>query len=592
VPEGRERVKVWQRIEFNGLEILVRKNENHIMSEQIFDYLRITLYAILMALGFMLYQAWERDFPAPSASAATTSESTPATTSDGRFVPTVNTPAPAATPLQQPVVPSNTAAPSQLVTVTTDTLQVTIDTRGGDIIGVKLLKYPESLENKTPIVLFNDEPKTRYLAQSGLLSAFGPDTSKEEALYTTPQTSYTLAPTEKDLVVKLHWQKDGVQVTKLFTFTRDNYEIKVGYGINNQSSQPWSGHLYTQLLRTDAPPANQGGIINSFATYFGAAVSSPQKPMEKISFDDMREANLNQTIQNGWVAMIQHYFISAWIPPKDSTSTYYSRVMPTGLYTIGMIGPTLTAAPGTQLSTEAKLYVGPAIADLLEKTAPKLDLTIDYGWFWFIGIGLFWLLQKIYDVVGNWGWSIVIVTIIVKLLFYQLSNKSYRSMSGMKKLQPKIEMLKERYGDDKQKLTQATLDLYRQEKVNPMSGCLPILVQIPVFIALYWVLVESVQLRQAPFIFWIHDLAQKDPYYILPILMGIAMFFQQRLNPPPPDPMQAKVLMVLPVVFTVLFADFPAGLLLYWFVNSVVSFLQQWYIMHKMEKETRVVPAT
>ncbi len=272
----------------------------------------------------------------------------------------------------------------------------------------------------------------------------------------------------------------------------------------------------------------------------------------------MQEKNLNQTIQDGWAAMIQHYFISAWVPPKTAISTYYSKVTPDGLYTIGMYGQPLVAAPGATVSTEAKLYTGPAIANLLDKTAPGLRLTIDYGWFWFISDIIFWMMQHIYDVVGNWGWSIVIVTVIIKFLFYQLSAKSYRSMSGMKKLQPKIEMLKERYGDDKQKLTQATLELYRQEKVNPMSGCLPILIQIPVFIALYWVLVESVQLRQAPFIFWIHDLSQQDPYYVLPIMMGISMFIQQRLNPPPPDPVQAKVMMLDACGFHSIICQFPS----------------------------------
>ncbi len=300
----------------------------------------------------------------------------------------------------------------------------------------------------------------------------------------------------------------------------------------------------------------------------------------------MQEKNLNQTIQDGWAAMIQHYFISAWVPAKSATSTYYSRVTPNGLYAIGMLSHPMSVAPGSKVTTEAKLYTGPAIASLLDKTAPGLRLTIDYGWFWFISDIIFWMMQHIYDVVGNWGWSIVIVTVIIKLLFYQLSAKSFRSMSAMKKLQPKIEMLKERYGDDKQKLTQATLELYRQEKVNPMSGCLPILIQIPVFIALYWVLVESVQLRQAPFIFWIHDLSQQDPYYVLPVLMGISMFIQQRLNPPPPDPLQAKVMMMMPVVFTVLFANFPSGLMLYWFVNNTLSFMQQWYVMQRLDKET------
>jgi YidC/Oxa1 family membrane protein insertase len=252
-----------------------------------------------------------------------------------------------------------------------------------------------------------------------------------------------------------------------------------------------------------------------------------------------------------------------------------------------MISQPLTAAPHSHIAAEAKLYAGPALADNLERAAPGLKLTVDYGWFWFISGIIFWMMQKIYDVLGNWGWSIVIVTVIIKLLFYQLSAKSYRSMSQLKRLQPRIEALKQRYGDDKQKMTQATLELYREQKVNPMSGCLPVLIQIPVFIALYWVLVESVQLRQAPFIFWIHDLSARDPYYVLPLLMGVSMFLQQRLNPPPPDPLQAKIMMFMPVLFTVMFASFPAGLMVYWVVNNTLSFLQQWLIMHRLEKETQ-----
>jgi YidC/Oxa1 family membrane protein insertase len=552
------------------------------MLENMLDYVRIALYALLIFLCFLLFQAWDKDHPAkPLASTETTQTS--------RFVPeTLNAGnQTAAGTVAAPTPSASVPAKGQIIKVTTDLLNVNIDTRGGDIVQVNLLKYPESLGSKLPFVLLNDDPKTQYVAESGLLSKQGPDTSQEQAVYTAAQTEYALESGQNELTVSLNWQsKDGVKVTKKFTFSRDSYEIKVGYDVDNQSGQPWQGSFYTQLLRTNTPPPNHGGFIN-LATYFGAAYSTPQTPFTKINFKDIEKANLNQTVQDGWAAMIQHYFISAWIPPKTAVSNYYTRVTSNGLYTIGMIGQPLTAAPGGKVSTEAKLYTGPAIADQLEKAAPSLKLTIDYGWFWFISQIIFWMMQKIYDVVGNWGWSIVLVTVIIKILFYQLSAKSFRSMSAMKKLQPKIEMLKERYADDKQKLTQATLELYRQEKVNPMSGCLPILIQIPVFIALYWVLVESVQLRQAPFIFWIHDLSQQDPYYVLPVLMGISMFIQQRLNPPPPDPLQAKVMMLMPVVFTAMFANFPAGLMLYWFVNNTLSFMQQWFVMKRLDKEVK-----
>lgn len=553
------------------------------MLENMLDYLRFALYALLILLCFFLYDAWVKDHPTPVAAENSVEMTQRA---NGNFVPSMNdstaTQSASAVKTAQP----NAALPavkSDIVKVSTDVLDVSIDTRGGAIVAASLPKYPESLGSKQPILLMNDNPKTEYIAESGMLSKQGPDTTEEQALYSTENLNYVLSPGQNDLEVKLNWEnKNGLKVTKVFTFSRNSYEIKVRYDVNNQASEAWQGNIYTQLLRTNTPPPSHGGFIN-LATYFGAAVSSPEKPFTKIDFKTMAKTNLDQTITNGWAAMIQHYFISAWIPPKSAVSNYYSRVTSKGLYTIGMIGQPLVAKAGGMVSTEAKLYVGPAIAEPLEKAAPSLKLTIDYGWFWFISAIIFWMMQKIYDVVGNWGWSIVLVTIVIKILFYQLSAKSFRSMAAMKKLQPKIEMLKERHKDDKQKLTQATLELYRQEKVNPMSGCLPILIQIPVFIALYWVLVESVQLRQAPFILWIHDLSQQDPYYVLPVLMGISMFIQQRLNPPPPDPTQAKIMMLMPVIFTVMFANFPAGLMLYWFVNNTLSFMQQWFVMHKLE---------
>lgn len=557
------------------------------MLENMLDYVRIALYTLLIFLAFLLFQAWEVEH------SKVTLPSQPMT-SEGHYVPdltlqdsrTAVSSGQASVPVENgPTVGIPPDTKGQLVTVKTDVLAVTIDTHGGDIVDTKLLQYPDSLGSKTPFTLFTDDPKTRYLAESGLLSTRGPDTPKEQAVYTTPQTEYQLSPDANKLLVNLKWQKDDINVTKTYTFTRGRYEVGLNYEVENKSSTPWEGSLYAQLLRTNAPPENHGGMVN-LATYFGAAISSPAKPFEKISFKDMQDKNLSQTIQDGWAAMIQHYFISAWVPAPGTTATYYSKVTPNGLYTIGLINQPIHAEPGATVQTGAKLYAGPTIGAELEKTAPHLNLTIDYGWFWFLSDIIFWMMQKIYNVVGNWGWSIVIVTIIIKLMFYHLSAKSYRSMSQLKKLQPRIEMLKERYKDDKQGLTQATMELYREEKVNPMTGCLPVLIQIPVFIALYWVLVESVQLRQAPFILWIHDLSQHDPYYVLPILMGISMYLGQRLNPPPPDPMQAKVMMLMPVIFTALFINFPAGLMLYWFVNNTLSFLQQWYIMRSMNHST------
>lgn len=552
------------------------------------EYIRMALYASLIFIVFMLYQAWEKEHP----QVVNTPTEAAATKTTNNYIPEISqinktTTQTGATPVASTVAPQ--ATPSNVIVhITTDVLKADIDVAGGNITKIELLKYPETLHSKNPVVLLNNSPESRYIAQSGLLSEAGPDTSKGQAVYTVEKNDYTLGNDQNELQIKLHWQnKAGVKVTKIFTFKRDQYEVDVAYQIENLSNQVWEGNTYLQLMRTNTPPVGSQGLMN-LATYFGAAVSSPAKPFQKISFKEMNKNNFNETITGGWAAMVQHYFISAWVPDKNMPLQYFSRVTTDGLYTMGMIAPHITLKPGEKIETQNKFYAGPAVAQKLKKLSPSLELTIDYGWLWFISVIIFWMMQQIHSVVGNWGWSIVLVTVIIKLMFYHLSAKSFRSMGAMKKLQPKIAQLKERFGNDKQKLTQATLELYKKEKANPMSGCLPMLVQIPVFIALYWVLIESVELRQAPFILWIHDLSIKDPYYVLPILMGLSMFFQQRLNPPSPDPMQAKVMAFMPVFFTILFLNFPAGLMLYWFVNNTLTFLQQWYIMHSVEKTEKL----
>ncbi len=556
------------------------------MPTNITEYARIALYAALIAIVLALFQAWDKEHAKNNAAPAVE------TSTASNYVPQVidNTVATNQTASVAEAHPAPETA-AKLIHVKTDLLEVAINPVGGNIMSVDLLNYPESLHSDQPFELLNNSAATRYIAQSGLLSATGPDTQKGQALYSVEQSNYQLANNQNELQVKLHWKNAaGVMFTKIFTFKRNDYAINMDYQVTNSSKQSWQGNLYLQLMRKNTPPVTKQGFMN-LSTYFGAAVSSPEKKYQKITFKQMDTANLNQTIKGGWAAMVQHYFVSAWVPSVDSTSQYFSRVTPDGLYTVGMIGPNIQLAPGQTYDTAAKFYAGPASSEQLEKVAPGLQLTIDYGWLWIISAAIFWMMQKIYNVVGNWGWAIVIVTLVIKLLFFHLSAKSYRSMSAMKNLQPRINALKEKFGDDKQKFTQGMLELYKKEKVNPMSGCLPVLVQIPVFIALYWVLIESVQLRQAPFIFWIHDLSQKDPYYILPLLVGLSMFLQQRLNPPPPDPMQAKVMMAMPIVFTILFVNFPAGLMLYWFVNTTLSVLQQWFIMRstkiKIDKKVK-----
>jgi YidC/Oxa1 family membrane protein insertase len=411
----------------------------------------------------------------------------------------------------------------------------------------------------------------------------GPDTQKKPADYKTAKPEYRLEAGQDTLLVPLEWTNSkGLKVTKTFSFKRGEYLVRVGYQVDNQTATPWTGYLYTQLKRKEVAQETSMFQINP---YMGAVLSSPAKRYDKISFDNMQKEPLNREIQEGWVAFVQHYFLSAWIPEGNQPYQYTTQALPDKVYLARQIGPALTVAPGKQLQTESKFYAGPAIADMLKGIAPGLDLIVDYGVLWVIGTGLFWLMQQIHQIVGNWGWVIVLVTVIVKLAFYKLSAASYRSMAAMRKLQPRLVALKERYGDDRQKMSQATMELYKKEKINPLGGCLPVLVQIPVFIALYWVLLESVQLRQAPFILWIQDLSVQDPYYILPIIMGLTMLVQQRLNPAPVDPVQAKVMMFLPLVFTFLFLSFPAGLVLYWVVNNTLSILQQWYITRSFEQK-------
>jgi YidC/Oxa1 family membrane protein insertase len=547
------------------------------------DYKRVVLYFALAFVVFSLWTAWLRDYPATPIAVPTT---TTQETNSGSAATTANTNA------AVPIVPQQqsqaaqkvqTAATAPIVTVHTDVLDVKIDTNGGNIISAALPKYPA--EVKTPKVateILNNNPNTMYIAESGLTGPQGPDTQAGQVTYKATQTDYTLAPDQKELTVDLTWKnKAGLQVTKSFLFTRDNYAIHVNYKIQNKGPQPWSGNFYGQIRRQELNPP--GGLFH-FSTYTGAAISSAEKPYQKITFAKMGEENLNKTIRGGWLAMQERYFLSAWIPNPQQANRYYSEVNTDKVYTLGFIGPTITVPAGDQFNTTSSLYVGPELENNLKAVAPHLDLTIDFGWLWWISVPILWVMEKIHKVVGNWGWSIVLVTILIKAMFYKLSAMSYRSMARMRQLQPKLAELKERLGDDRQKLSQATMELYRKEKINPLGGCLPILVQIPVFIALYYVLLESVQLRQAPFILWIHDLSARDPYFILPLLMGISMYVQQRLNPAPPDKAQAMLMQYgMPVMFTFFFLSFPSGLVVYWLTNNCLSILQQWHITREIE---------
>jgi YidC/Oxa1 family membrane protein insertase len=375
-----------------------------------------------------------------------------------------------------------------------------------------------------------------------------------------------------------------------FTLKRGLYDLTVTYLIDNQSSQPWNGNLFAQLKRDDSSDPSSSTATGT-ATYLGAAMWTASEPYKKVSMKDIDKGQVKETVQGGWVAWLQHYFVTAWIPSHADSNTVTTRKDSQGNYIIGFTGPSLTAAPGAKVETNATLYAGPKSQAVLKELSPGLELTVDYGILWFIAQPIFWLLQHIHALVGNWGWSIIFLTMLIKGLFFPLSAASYRSMARMRAVAPKLAILKEQHGDDRQKLSQSMMELYKKEKINPLGGCLPILVQMPVFLSLYWVLLESVEMRQAPWLLWITDLSIKDPFFILPIIMGATMFIQQRLNPTPPDPMQAKVMKLMPIIFTFFFLWFPAGLVLYWVVNNTLSITQQWYITRGIEAKAKKAEA-
>lgn len=547
------------------------------------DNTRLFLVIALTFVVLLLWQAWEQDYGTRRAPAATTAapESAPLPPQD---VPSTQTPAsgPAATAENAP--PADVARDDGLKSagrlhVLTDVYSIEIDLLGGDLRKVDLRQYPVKVDRPDePFRLMKDDPGRIFIAQSGLLAArAAPD---HHAIYQTSAPEYRLDEAD-ELRVPLTWvSDDGVRVTKTYVLRRGSYEITVDHTIENRSGEEWRGRVYRQLQRT-RPTEDEGSAF--IYTYTGGVIYSEQDKYEKLDFDDMTKQNLSRDITGGWAAMIQHYFVGALIPDPSQANHYYSKALDDGRFVLGLVSPDISVAAGATATHSTRLFVGPKLQHQLEKVAPGLELTVDYGMLTFLSKPLFWLLEYIHKVVNNWGWAIVILTLIIKLVFYKLSAASYRSMANMRKLAPKLQQLRERYGDDRQRMSQAMMEMYKKEKINPLGGCLPMVVQIPVFIALYWVLLESVELRQAEFIFWINDLSTKDPYYVLPLIMGVTMFLQQKLNPPPPDPVQAKVLMLLPFIFTAFFAFFPSGLVLYWVANSILSIAQQWVITHRIE---------
>ncbi|SDO62726.1 membrane protein insertase YidC [Pseudomonas jinjuensis] len=571
------------------------------------DIQRSILIVALAAVSYMLVLQWNKDYgqpelPAQTATISNSAQGLPDTSvpsAASTDVPTAQS-ATSTLPAEQPAAASN-----QLIQVKTDVLSLAIDPRGGDIVQLGLLQYPLRQDRPDiPFPLFENDKQRTYLGQSGLTGSDGPDAASEgRPLYTSTKTSYQLADGQDQLVVDLNFNRNGVNYLKRFTFHRglkadcsekekaqkkiecinaNAYQVDVRYVIDNQGAQAWNGNLFAQLKR-DASADPSSTTATGVSTYLGAAVWTPEKPYLKVSPKDMDKEQFKETVQGGWVAWLQHYFVTAWVPAKGETHQVMTRKDSQGNYIVGFTGPNLSIAPGAKAETGLTLYAGPKLQSHLKELSPGLELTVDYGWLWFIAQPIFWLLQHIHSLLGNWGWSIILLTVIIKLAFFPLSAASYKSMARMRAVSPKMQQIKEQHGDDRQKMSQAMMELYKKEKINPLGGCLPILVQMPVFLSLYWVLLESVELRQAPWLGWIIDLSVKDPFFILPIIMGGTMLIQQMLNPTPPDPMQAKVMKLMPIMFTFFFLWFPAGLVLYWVVNNVLSIAQQWYITRQIE---------
>lgn len=537
--------------------------------------IRLFLLIGLFFLGFTLYGTWQQDYPTEIQHQENHAEQS--------VVPQAPNPS---TSVDRVASESAQLVQSKPIIVETDVAKYQIDLNGGDLIRAELMAYPASEKEKDKGYLLLGEMDNRYyIAQSYLISdnQVGPDSyTGQRGQFVTQSEKYVLATGQNELTVDLILQhRSDLKFIKRYHFYAGQYLIDVEYIIENQTPNTWNGKLFYQLKRQYVGEKN--GFMG-VQLYQGGAYFTPDTPFNKISFDKMKKQPLNLDIQGGWVALLEHYFLSAWIPDPSKPYHFYTKVENNDIYKIGAYTE-VNALPQSTARVKSRLFVGPEVTSTLKEISPGLNLTVDYGILWPISQLLFWLLKNIHEFVGNWGLAIILVTVVIKLAFYKLSASSYRSMGHMRRVQPQIQALKERYGEDKQQFSQAMMALYRKEKINPLGGCLPILLQIPVFIALYYVLLESVELRQSPFIFWITDLASKDPFYILPLLMGATMFIQQKLSPAPPDPMQAKMMMLMPIVFTFLFMSFPSGLVLYWTVNNLLSILQQWHITRSLEKE-------
>jgi len=529
------------------------------------DTQRLILFFVFSFSLLLLWDAWQKELRPP----------VPATPPTQTAVPTPSSRA--GTPVKSvdavPLTGGSASKPRERLRVRTDTMLAEIDTEGGNLVYLELLKHKDRLQGAKNFVLFG--PEHHYSAESGLI---GESLPNHRTLFRAVTREFDLAEGQEKLDVRLEADTPGgIKVAKILTFYRQSYRIDVTQEIVNGAAAPFESHAYFQITRDGKSPPGDPYMAQ---TYTGAAFYTEHDKFHKVTFEDIAKgkAPYPKSSDNGWIAVIQHYFVVALLPPDKSPREFYARKLAEDLYSVGVIVPLGPVAPGARARVVVPLYVGPQDQDHLHSIAPGLELVVDYGWLTVIAAPLFWVLKLFHGWLGNWGLAIMLLTVVIKLIFFPLSAASYRSMAKMKLVTPRLMKLREQYAGDKTKLNQAMMDLYKTEKINPLGGCLPILVQIPVFIALYWVLFESVELRHAPFYLWIKDLSAPDPWYVLPTLMMASMIVQTKMNPTPPDPVQAKVMMIMPFAFGVMFYFFASGLVLYWFVNNILSILQQWQI--------------
>jgi YidC/Oxa1 family membrane protein insertase len=555
------------------------------------DIQRLIAFVVFSFSALLLWDAWQKhNAPQAPAQQAAVAGKPAAGTAPTPSVP-LSSQGAASAPAAAPGAP--TAAPveatGQPVIVKTDLFEVELNTAGGDIRRVTLFKVFSATDRHKPLTLLAPDPKQYFVTQSGLL---GEGLPSHKAAYAAESNAFSLADGKDEVEVRLV-AKDatGAEVVKKFVFRRGTYEILVSYEVKNAGDKPIAPHAYFQFLRDGNQPsqeAAQTSAIAGVATFTGPAIYTDESKFVKVDFKDIDKGKQThpKKAKDGWIGLVQHYFVSAWLPKGATEREFFTNRVGDNLYAAGVIVPAGTVAPGASTTIDMPLYIGPQETDKLARIAPGLELVVDYGWLKIIAAPLFWVLKFIHGVVGNWGWAIILLTILIKLVFYPLNHKAGRSMAAMKVLGPKMEKLKQLYGDDRQKLNQAMMELYRTEKINPLGGCLPIVVQIPVFIALYWVLLASIELRHAPWLGWIQDLSGPDPFYILPVIYAVSMFVQTKLNPQPADPVQAKVMLAMPIVFSVFFLFFPSGLVLYWVVQNLLSIAQQWHINKTLAAET------